>query len=116
MIGNDCTGDLTALMQVVDISGIDDNWVTGKIRGTNLTVQMKVFSESSTFGIGDGRISKMSIYNDADRQTKGFFGACEMNYDRGWDIKPATDEAFERCQVIVNALGAKMDIRRKKVK
>ncbi len=114
MIGDDYTGDLTALEDIaaggIKING---NWVEFQLVDTDLTVQMKVFADNSTYGIGEGRISKLAIFNNAERiRLSNFFKACEMNYDRGWDIKPGTVEAFDRCRLVVETLGARMDIRR----
>lgn len=113
MIGNENTGDLTALTDILDNIRYDDcNWVTAEIKNTNLTVQMKVFAVGSVFGIGNGRISKMSIYDDVKRLQIGFFNACEMNYDRGWDIKPKSKEAKARLAAIVGSLDGKMTFKK----
>ena len=49
----------------------------------------KLFNEGSTFGIKDGRVSKLSIWDEEIwKKEDNFFKACIVNYDRGWDIKP----------------------------
>lgn len=114
MLGNIYTGDLTALRDLAtgDIR-MDGNWVTFELAETNLTVRMIVFAEDSTYGIGNGRISRLAIFDDAKRHRPGnFFEACETLYDQGWNIKPRTTEAFERCRQIVEAMGARLNIRR----
>lgn len=63
----------------------NSNWVEGTIG--NLKFQAKLFDEGSKFGINNGRVSKLSIYNDNLRHKIGFHNACVINYDRGWDIE-----------------------------
>lgn len=114
MIGDDYTGDLTALE---DIAGgpieIRDNWVTFNLVHTTLTVQMKVFAEGSAYGIGNGRISKLAIFDDAERRRlMNFHQACETHYDRGWDMKPVTVEAYDRCRLVVETMGARLRLKR----
>jgi hypothetical protein len=66
----------------------DTHWKTYRIG--MLTVQAKVFAQSSQFGVDNGRVSKISIYDDGQRRVSGFFEACAVHYDRGWDIKPTS--------------------------
>ena len=64
-----------------------ENWVDGVVG--KYKFQAKLFDEGSIFGINDGRVSKLSIWDESVRQEKqNFFAACIMNYDRGWDSKP----------------------------
>lgn len=58
-------------------------WENGTINGAQF--EAKVFEEGSQFGINGGRISKLHVVKD---------GACIINYDRGWDIRPATPDAL----------------------
>ena len=44
---------------------------------------VKAFEEGSKWGINGGKISKLSIKID---------GEWVVNYDRGWDVKPAEDD------------------------
>lgn len=68
----------------------DSNWVSGKVGG--YVFEAKLFDDSSTFGINNGRVSKLSIYDDSTRLSKGFFASCIVNYDRGWDIRPTKEQ------------------------
>jgi len=75
-----------------------ENWVSGKIG--KYTFEAKLFDEGSTYGIKNGRVSKLSIYDNAVRLEKqDFFAACIVNYDRGWDIKPKGEN-----KIIFNAV------------
>ena len=66
----------------------DTNWVSGTIGNFNFNA--KLFDNESTFGIQNGRVSKLSIWNQKTRLITGsFFDACIVNYDRGWDIEPS---------------------------
>lgn len=58
-------------------------WTKGEfiIEGCYFCFEAKVFEVGSSFGIHDGRISKLSIW---DKNTNEIV----VNYDRGWDIKP----------------------------
>ena len=47
------------------------------------TYYVKVYETSSMFGIDGGKISKMQVVKD---------GQVVINYDRGWDIQPYTEE------------------------
>jgi hypothetical protein len=68
----------------------DSNWVSGTVG--EYTFEAKLFDDPSTYGINNGRISKLSIYNDQKRiENRDFFAACIVNYDRGWDIKPTKE-------------------------
>jgi len=49
-----------------------------KIKGYK--VSAKVHDDPSRFGLGKGRVSKLTV------KTPG--GKTVINYDRGWDIKP----------------------------
>lgn len=66
------------------------NWCDGKVGKYNF--QAKLFDEGSTFGIENGRVSKLSIWDEEKRQKEqNFCNACVVNYDRGWDIKPSNE-------------------------
>lgn len=114
MLGNEFTGDISALKELAqgDIR-INDNWVTFQLAGSSLTVQMKVFAEGSSYGIGNGRISKLAIFDDAERvRLMNFHKSCETHYEREWDLKPRTADAYDRCRLVVEALGASLSLRR----
>lgn len=111
MLGDECTGDLSALRDLAegDIR-IKGNWVTFRLAESDLTIQMKVFADDSIYGIGNGRISKLSIYNDAKRHLfTRFYYACETDYERGWARRPQSAEAYDRCRRVVEALGSHLD-------
>lgn len=67
-----------------------ENWVHGTVG--KYTFESKLFDEVSTFGIQNGRVSKLSIYDDKLRQeNRDFLASCIVNYDRGWDIRPSKE-------------------------
>ena len=57
---------------------------TATVDGKEFRIQMVLFDEPSKFGIRKGRISKL--------WARGADGTVVINYDRGWDIRPATAE------------------------
>ena len=57
---------------------------TAEVDGKKYRVQMVRFDEPSIYGIRKGRISKLWV--------RGEDGTAVINYDRSWDIRPATDE------------------------
>jgi len=63
-------------------------WITAVVQGR--WVQAKVYNESSSYGIGGGRVSKMAI-SKTDSRTLGqdFFKQMCYNYDRGVDFDEA---------------------------
>lgn len=65
------------------IKQVDGNWVTGIFKG--LWFQAKVFSETSTFGINNGRISKLCI-SKTNKWVKLSEKHVLFNYSRGMDI------------------------------
>lgn len=70
-------------------------WITAIIEGR--WVQAKVYDLPSTFGINDGRVSKISIgktqYRDPDQN---FFEQMCFNYDRGLDFDEAPEGLVEK--------------------
>lgn len=82
----------------------DSNWVKGTIG--QYSFEAKLFDDPSTFGIANGRVSKLCIYDNAVREQKrDFFAACIINYDRGWDIK-ATKESRPYLKAVLSVLEA----------
>lgn len=70
------------------------NWVHGKV--DKYDFEAKLFDEGSTFGINNGRVSKLSIFDNVIRHEKrDFFRSCIVNYDRGWDIEPENQDHYE---------------------
>lgn len=59
------------------------NWCKGTVGPYEFSA--KVFDEPSSFGIKNGRVSKLGIGNwtNGEREV--------VNYDRGWDIKPTKE-------------------------
>lgn len=63
-------------------------WITAIIEGH--WVQAKVYDEPSTYGINDGRVSKLVIgKNDKRDPNRDFFEQMCFNYDRGLDFDNA---------------------------
>lgn len=50
-------------------------------------VQVNVFSESSSYGISEGRISRLTVYSNQQKE----FSKHLANYDRDWEGKPPGD-------------------------
>lgn len=76
---------------------VGNAWQEGTIyipnSDTVFKFEAKVFDEGSQFGIKGGRVSKLWI-KDANNKTV-------LNYDRGWDVKPTTDEAKTALNMIL---------------
>lgn len=66
----------------------DSNWVNG-IVGDYL-FEAKLFDDRSTYGINNGRVSKLCVYS-MDRKGIMDWDKTFINYDRGWDIRPAKE-------------------------
>jgi len=74
----------------------NSHWVSGRIiTMPGYTFHAKVYAEPSTYGIDDGKISKLQVKKD---------GHEVINYDRGWDVRPETAEQKEAMQRIRNGL------------
>lgn len=65
---------------------LDSNWCNGIVEDSNNTFifESKLFDDGSTFGINNGRVSKLHI-------SKNNRGRCIVNYDRGWDVEPTEE-------------------------
>ena len=62
-------------------------WREGMIEGYHF--QAAVYDEPSVYGIDEGRISKLMVWDETKRQCRrGYSRTILMNYDRGWDIEP----------------------------
>lgn len=69
----------------------DTGWITCVIAGR--WVQAKVYDEPSTFGVNDGRVSKLCIDKSAMRDPEqNFFAQMDYNYDRGLDFSNLSEE------------------------
>lgn len=100
--GNQCTGDITNVRQYLDAIQVgNDNWIKG-IKG-KFKICAKVFSVGSSFGIKDGRISKLQIC-DISQPHWGVEGTY-VSYDRGWDVRPSDPEALEFLNGLLEAFG-----------
>ena len=73
--------EITKMTRRVSVGG---TWVIGTLHGHRFeALVFPEHAESSDYEMGDSRISKLWIRREADQQT-----VC--NFDRGWDILPAT--------------------------
>jgi len=62
--------------------------------GTKYKYWVKHYEEGSEFGINGGKVSKLTIRKVGESRDL-------CNYDRGWDIEPATDEVKAVCAIIL---------------
>jgi len=69
-------------------------WVKGTI--DEFSFAAKVFDKPSKYGIHNGRVSKLRIWNAKDETT--------LNYDRGWDIRPQSSIARVTLNELVSFL------------
>ena len=66
------------------------NWVDGEVG--KYKFQAKLFDTPSDYGINDGRVSKLCIWDDDVRLQKfDILEASVVNFDRGWDIEPTEE-------------------------
>jgi len=79
----------------------ESNWVDGVVSTDNQEYKFsaKLFDVGSNYGINDGRVSKLSIRLQDTTWDKSI-----VNYDRGWDIEPKTDEHKQIFNVIMELL------------
>ena len=78
--------DLTITKTTRRASGAG-TWVCGRLNGHRFDAL--VFPEHAAvadYELGESKISKLFVQRLADRQTVA-------NFDRGWDLRPTTDEA-----------------------
>ena len=61
-------------------------WEEGTFKG--LKWSAKIFNEGSKYGINGGRVSKLWVSNGGKIGDREVY----LNYDRGWDIEPKTEE------------------------
>ncbi len=54
----------------------------------------KVYDAPGKYGINGGRVSKLTVKTD---------GKTVINYDRGWDIRPGTQEENAVLWIILNS-------------
>lgn len=90
---------------LIEAKRLDGAWVDGSIDGFRF--QAKVFNEGSMYGINEGRVSKLMIWDEAKRQEhQNIFKGCIVNYDRGWDIEPTHADEKEILQAALEYLEA----------
>src|SRR5574337_1521081 len=78
--------DLTITRTTRRASG-GGTWVCGTLAGHRFdALVFPEHAEVADFELGESRISKLFVQRLADRQTVA-------NFDRGWDVRPTTDEA-----------------------
>ena len=89
---NDCNAENRAdrqmmLLQTMTVQ-MDGRWIKGTIG--EYEFYALVFQTGSQYGINGGRVSKLSVR----RKIEVFSGVSRyiINYDRGWDIEPETEE------------------------
>lgn len=71
---------------------------TIEVNGAKYRYNAKVYDTGSRFGIGGGRVSKLTIVKASD----GDWHRPVINYDRGWDIKAETPEAYAACSAVLD--------------
>ena len=74
-----------------------ENWVSGTVKlanGSTFRYNLLKFAEPSDLGIDGGRISKLWVATAA-RLTM------VVNFDRGWDVKPATSDHKAVCDALL---------------
>ena len=72
-------------------------WIEGTING--IRFQAKVYDEGSEFGINEGRVSKLWVRDENQRQTV-------LNYERGWDVRPNTAAEHRLLEALLGYLEA----------
>jgi len=78
---------------------LGDGWMEGYCG--KYKFQAKVYDEPSEYGINDGRVSKLCVYDDVKRLEESLVAATIISYDRGWDIEPKTEEDKEILETIL---------------
>ena len=70
-------------------------WITCII--ADRWVQAKVYDQPSTFGVNNGRVSKLAIgKSDLRYEDKPFFEQMAFNYDRGLDFDNLPDGVLDK--------------------
>lgn len=101
--GNVHTGEVGDLVAMCDSIEIDtSNWIKGCVGKFKFCA--KIFTVGSTYGIKDGRISKLQIC-DTSQEHWGW-EQTYLNYDRGWDVIPDVgEEVIDFLNKMLVALG-----------
>lgn len=87
-----------------------ENWKKGRMNlpspenegEISFSWEAKVYDLPSKYGINGGRVSKLYIVTDNNH--------CICNYDRGWDIKPASYAEWQVVNYITNVVYASEDV------
>lgn len=74
------------------------NWIDGTINGYNF--QAIVYDDASKFGINNGRINKLEVWDENCRVT-GQGAGTKISYERGWYIHPSTPEEEKILQALI---------------
>lgn len=74
-------------------------WIEGCIDG--FSFQAKVYATGSKFGIESGPVSKLAVW---DHSNGRFSAGVIIDYDRGWCVKPETDEQNELLSALLRFL------------
>lgn len=81
----------------------ETGWVTAIIEGH--WVQAKVYDEPSSYGVNEGRVSKIAISKTANRNpNEDFFNQICFNYDRGLDFDRAPERLVSKIIIALETL------------
>ena len=80
-------GDDLRIMRTTRRAAGAGTWVIGRLNGHRFdALVFPEHAEVESFELSQSKISKLSVQRLADQQIVAFF-------DRGWDVRPTTDEA-----------------------
>ena len=80
-----------------------DTWVKGTVGGYNF--EAKLYDNVSKFGINNGRVSKLAIWDEDYREEyENFDEACVVVYERGWELEPFDDDDIECYNAVMELL------------
>lgn len=78
-------------------------WITAIIE--NRWCQAKVYDDPSTFGINDGRVSKLAVGKlGTVKSGQNFFDQIDFNYDRGLDFDNLPDGVLDAIVSVLEKL------------
>ncbi len=87
MTTNDEIGDDLVITRTSRRAAGAGTWVCGRMNGHRFdALVFPERAETPDYELADSRISKLAVQRLADK-------VWVVNFDRGWDIRPATDEA-----------------------
>lgn len=82
-------------MIVLSDNRLETGWITAIIEGR--WCQAKVYDDPSSYGVNDGRVSKLAIGKTATRiERQDFFDQMDFNYDRGLDFNNLPDGVLDK--------------------